>query len=55
MVLELNEKLNPRHGLTVSEEKINNRVMSYNENAFINKMFTADKTPIDLKVYDNVP
>ena len=49
-MLELNEKLNPRHGLTFSEEKINNRVMSYNKNAFIDKMFTADKTAIDFKV-----
>lgn len=40
MVLELNEKLNARHGLTIREETINKRVKKHKKNASIDKMFT---------------
>ena len=40
MWLEMKEKLQPRHVMTINEETINKRVIKYNKNTSIDKMFT---------------
>ena len=40
MMLGVKEKLQPRNGMTVNEETINKRLIKYNQNFSIDKMFT---------------